>query len=159
VQNLFADPFSLVMLALIGVLIIFMVRNGRKRQAAMAQLQSGLVPGAEVMLQSGIYATVEEIDEEDNRITVRSGTSTLVVHRNAVSTIVSPIDAVADSADTVAPDDDPAFGEHYSATNAAEVERAGDEDAENSQFPSPFNWQANDKIDNDDTNGDASPKA
>lgn len=157
VQNLFSDPFSLIMLALIAVLIIFMVRNGKKRQAAMQELQSGLVPGAEVMLQSGIYGTVESIDEDDNRVTLRSGTTTLVVHRNAVSTIVAAVDAVDEPEDTVHPDDDPEFGERVDAANAAE--------AETPKFVSPFEAQSenaaddSEKPENDETNGDATPKA
>lgn len=120
------DPISILMFGLIAVLIFFMFRNGKKRQAAMQQLQSGLRPGAEVMLQSGIFATVVSIDEEDNRITVQSGTSTIVVHRNAVSQIVTPVDAPdADEVVTeLAPDDDPAFGERIAEERAAAGESA-----------------------------------
>lgn len=155
VQNLFADPFSLIMLALIAVLIIFMVRNGKKRQQAAQQMQSGLVPGAEVMLQSGIYGTVDSIDEEDNRVTLRSGNSTLVVHRNAVSTIVAPADVAPEAAEIVHPDDDPAFGERVDAAQA--------EEAAAPEFRSPFEAQADEKPaqtdENDEKNGDAAPKA
>ena len=158
VQNLFADPFSLIMLALIAVLIIFMVRNGKKRQQAAQEMQSGLIPGAEVMLQSGIYGTVEEINEEDNRVTLRSGTSTLVVHRNAVSTIVTPSDADVAVAETVHPDDDPAFGEHVDAAKADEPAAP--------EFHSPFDGSTEQTGENttaagedDEKNGDAAPKA
>lgn len=102
---------TLIMFGLIAVLIVFMIRNGRKRQQAAQEMQSKLRPGAEVMLQSGIYGTVEEVDEAENRVTVRSGTSTLVVHRNAVGQIIAPADSPEAPADEVAPDDDPAFGE------------------------------------------------
>jgi preprotein translocase subunit YajC len=92
------------------VLIFFMFRNGKKRQQAQQEMQNNLVPGAEVMLQSGIYATVESVDSEENRVTVRSGDSTLVVHRNAIGQIVAPAEVVSESAG-LAPDDDPEFGE------------------------------------------------
>ena len=106
------DPITLIMFGLIAVLIFFMFRNGKKRQQAMQELQNNLRPGAEVMLQSGIFATVEDVDDEENRVTVRSGTSTLVVHRNAIGQIVTPVDAPAeDDSSELAPDDDPAFGE------------------------------------------------
>lgn len=106
------DPFMIVMLALVAVLIFFMFRNGKKRQQALAELQSNMRPGAEVMLQSGIYGTIEDIDEEENRVTLRSGSSTLVVHRNAISQVVTPVDAPDDEIDeSLAPDDDPAFGQ------------------------------------------------
>ncbi|MGI8393533.1 preprotein translocase subunit YajC [Leucobacter sp. Z1108] len=112
------DPMSLIMFGLIAVLIFFMFRNGKKRQRAMQELQSNLRPGAEVMLQSGIFATIEDIDDEENRVTVRSGTSTLVVHRNAIGQVVTPVDAPAEEEAELAPDDDPSFGERLGDTSA-----------------------------------------
>lgn len=114
------------MFGLIAVLIFFMFRNGKKRQAAMQQLQNGLRPGAEVMLQSGIFGTVVSLDDEENRITVQSGTSTIVVHRNAVSQIITPVDAPESEEQTadLAPDDDPAFGERIAEERAAAGEPA-----------------------------------
>lgn len=108
------DPMSLIMLGLIGLLIIFMVRNGRKRRAQMSSLQQGMVPGAEVMLQSGIFGIFVEEDEEDpNRITIQSGDSMLVVHRNAIGNVVTAVDEPEEEiGEQLAPDDDPSFGEH-----------------------------------------------
>lgn len=125
------------MFGLIAVLIFFMFRNGKKRQAAMQELQNGLRPGAEVMLQSGIFGTIDSIDEAENRVTLLSGGSTIVVHRNAVSQIVTPSEAP--EADVVggelAPDDDPAFGERI-AGNGAEGADAAKADAETSDVES-----------------------
>lgn len=140
------DPISLLMFGLIAVLIFFMFRNGKKRQKAMQELQSGLRPGAEVMLQSGIYGTILDINEEENRATIQSGSSSLVVHRNAISQIVTPVDAPVESgaAADLAPDDDPAFGERISSENtdgasdttAAESPDASDDaDGESGQAP------------------------
>lgn len=119
------DPLSIVMFGLIAVLIFFMFRNGKKRQAAQQEMQNNVRPGAQVMLQSGIFATIESVDEEENRVTVRSGDSSFVVHRNAIGQIVTPADAPADIAETsdLAPDDDPEFGERVSdvKTEAADA--------------------------------------
>lgn len=125
------DPLSLIMIALIGVLVIFMFRNGKKRQQQMRELQDGVRPGAEVMLQSGIFGTVESIDDEDNRVTIVSGGSTLVVHRNAIGQIVQPIEVEPEA--EIAPDDDPAFGERIADASAAE---AGDEHSNDSDSTS-----------------------
>lgn len=119
------DPMTLIMFGLIAVLIIFMIRNGKKRQQAALEMQSNLVPGAEVMLQSGIYGTVEEVDEADNRVTIRSGGSTLVVHRNAVGQIIAPVESNEEPASQVAPDDDPEFGERLAERGDQPV--SGDE--------------------------------
>lgn len=108
-EALFSDPFTLLMLAALGLLIIFMFRSSRKRQAAARELQEKMQPGVEVMLQSGIFGTVVSIDEETNRVTVQSGPGTsLIIHRNAIASIVPEPVVVAD---VVAADDDPDFGE------------------------------------------------
>ena len=116
------DPMTLIMFGLIAVLIIFMIRNGRKRRQAAEEMQSNLRPGAEVMLQSGIFGTIEEVDEADNRVTVRSGTSSIVVHRNAIGQIITPIVTSDEPTADIAPDDDPAFGERLSETEEAAVD-------------------------------------
>lgn len=112
------DPITIIMFGLIAVLIFFMFRNGKKRQQAMQELQNSLRPGAEVMLQSGIFATIESIDEEENRATVRSGDSTIVVHRSAIAQVVKPVEADASEGE-LAPDDDPEFGERISREETA----------------------------------------
>lgn len=105
------DVTSVIMLGLIGLLIIFMVRNGRKRREMLSKLQEGIRPGAQVMMQAGIYGTIESIDEDDdNRILIRSGDSTLLVHRNAIGNIVEPVEAPEEVEEMLAPDDDPNFG-------------------------------------------------
>jgi preprotein translocase subunit YajC len=113
---------TIIMFGLIAVLIIFMIRNGKKRQQAQQEMQNNLRPGAEVMLQSGIYATVEEVDETDNKVTVRSGTSTLVVHRNAVGQIVTPVVVEDEPSGDLAPDDDPEFGERVGEIGGAKAD-------------------------------------
>lgn len=123
------DPMTLIMLGLVAVLIFFMFRNSRKRQAQQQEMQNNMQPGAEVMLQSGIYGVIDSIDEETNRAVIVSGTTTLVVHRNAIGQIVTPVDAPAETEEpsSLAPDDDPAFGERLNAADAAdEAASAGD---------------------------------
>ncbi len=128
------DPMTLIMFALIGVLVFFMFRNGRKRRAQQEELQTKMVPGAEVMLQSGIYAVIESIDEEAGRATVVSGNSTLVVHRNAIGQVVTPVESFEENEDdsSIAPEDDPSFGEHMSAADEADTELPNNSDDKNS---------------------------
>lgn len=105
------------MLALIGLLIIFMVRNGRKRKEQIAQMQQGMVPGAEVMLQSGIFGVyVDSVEGDDNKVILQSGDSQFIVHRQAISNIVTPIDDVVTDEETIAPDDDPNFGDRLDSS-------------------------------------------
>ena len=126
-ERTIVDPITLVMFGLIAVLIFFMFRNGKKRQQAQQELQNSLRPGAEVMLQSGIFGTIESIDEESNRATVMSGTSTIVVHRSAISQVIAGAEAPAESAEPqLAPDDDPEFGERLNAESEKVEDAASD---------------------------------
>ncbi len=82
----------LVLLILVGYLLL--IRPARKRARATAQLQSALSPGDEVMLSSGLFATV--VDVTDEVATVELGPGTVVrVHRGAVTQII--VDRTPDS--------------------------------------------------------------
>ena len=125
------DPITLLMFGLIAVMIFFMFRNGKKRQAAQQELQNSVREGAEVMLQSGIFGTIEDIDDEANRVTVRSGTSTIVVHRSSIAQVLKPSDFVEEVVEIdVAPDDDPKFGEHIAEQNVTPENDASDENTD-----------------------------
>ncbi|WP_125099550.1 preprotein translocase subunit YajC [Leucobacter chromiireducens] len=164
------DPITILMFALIALLIFFMFRNGKKRQQAMQELQNGLRPGAEVMLQSGIFGTVESVDEEDNKVVVRSGTSTLVAHRNAIAQIITPSEAPAEEqTSTLAPDDDPEFGERIANANG-ETAAAAAETTEAQELPevtdaaagepqAPATEGDSDRPDTDQQGGEQTPKA
>ncbi len=65
------DPFTIIMLAVLAVLIFFMFRNSRKRQADAQQLQSKVQPGAKVMTNFGVFGTILSIDEEENQVAPR----------------------------------------------------------------------------------------
>lgn len=83
------DPFSLLMMAALALLIFFMFRNSRKQRQAQAELQEKLVPGAEVMTSFGLYATVVDIDDETNVATIDAGGgTTLRVHRQVLTKVV-----------------------------------------------------------------------
>jgi preprotein translocase subunit YajC len=102
------DPFTLIMFAVLALLIFFMFRNSRKRQKDLAELQTQMVPGAEVMTASGIYGTLVSFDEEDNLayLEVSPGT-VLKLHRQTIARVVEPTTTVADDASALV-DDAPA---------------------------------------------------
>jgi preprotein translocase subunit YajC len=77
--------------AILVVLVLFMFRNGRKRQKDLAALADSLKPGAEVMTTFGVFGTVESFDESENKVVLRtSPTSELTIHRQAVGRVVTP---------------------------------------------------------------------
>lgn len=83
---------TILIVVVLAVLLLFMFRNGRKRQRDQATLASTLKPGAEIMTSGGIFGTIESIDEDENRIVLKTGpTSQLTVHRQAVGRVVTPV--------------------------------------------------------------------
>lgn len=102
------DPITLVMLAVLALLIFFMFRNSRKRQKEQAELQTRMVPGAEVMLSFGVYGTLLSVNDEDNtaRVEVSEGT-VLRVHRQTLTRVVDAAGAPDGSHDDLPHDDEP----------------------------------------------------
>jgi preprotein translocase subunit YajC len=83
------DPFTLVMLAVLAVLVFFMFRNSRKRQKDQAELQTKMVPGAEVMTSFGLYGLLVAIDDDTNIAEVEVSPGTIVrVHRQTLAKVV-----------------------------------------------------------------------
>ena len=75
-------------------MIFFMFRNSRKRKRDAEELQSKIVPGAEVMTQHGIYGTLISVDDEKNEAIIETTPGTqLRVHRQTISRVVDPVEA------------------------------------------------------------------
>jgi len=102
------DPFTIIMLAVLAVLIFFMFRNSRKRKADAEQLQSKVQPGAKVMTNFGVFGTILSIDEEENQVLLETSPGTvLTVHRQTVARVVEP--SAAEATESLA--SEPEFGE------------------------------------------------
>lgn len=83
------DPISLFMIAVLGLLIYFMIRNSRKQRKTQEELAEKLKPGAEVMTSFGLFATVVEIDDEKNVAVLDIGKGVKVrVHRQTLTKVV-----------------------------------------------------------------------
>lgn len=112
-------PFEIVMLAVLALLIFFMFRNSRKRQAQARELQSQVVAGAEVMTNFGVYGTILSIDDEENKVLLETVPGTiLTVHRQTIARVVTPTEfeeAEEAAGVTAATDSDPEFGERLAA--------------------------------------------
>lgn len=104
------DPMMILLVLMVLVMVFFMFRNAKKNKERMETLRNNTRPGAKVFLEGGIYAEIVSIDEENNRMIVRSGDSTLEVHLRSILQIDEGTAAVVtDAAATQAPviDDKP----------------------------------------------------
>ncbi|MEJ7794726.1 MAG: preprotein translocase subunit YajC [Nocardioides sp.] len=82
------------LLPIIGIALLFwllIIRPQSRRQKAVRAMQSELEPGAEVMLSSGIFGTLEQVEDDHVRLRVADGV-TLKVIKNAVANVVPPAD-------------------------------------------------------------------
>lgn len=84
------DPLTIGMLVILAVLIFFMFRNSRKRKAQQEELQSQIVPGAEVMTNFGLFGTLKSIDEASNVAELEVSPGNVVrVHRQTIAKVVT----------------------------------------------------------------------
>jgi preprotein translocase subunit YajC len=101
----------LPLVLLVGVGYLLLIRPARKRAQATASLQAALSAGDEVMLSSGLFGTVVDIQDEVVRVELAPGT-VVRAHRGAVTQIIkdqpspSVPDEAPDSEDEHVPLDD-----------------------------------------------------
>jgi preprotein translocase subunit YajC len=88
------DWFSIGLIALLAVMIIFMFRSSRRRRREAEELQTKIQPGAEVMTQHGIYGKLLSIDEESNEALIETTPGTILrMHRQVIARVVDPTEA------------------------------------------------------------------
>ena len=86
------DPFSLVLLLLLVPLVLLSIR-GSKQRKAVAQMQSELGRGAEVMTASGQFGRVTDVREDRVEIEVAPGVRTWWLRQAIARTVDSPAPA------------------------------------------------------------------
>ena len=120
--------------ALLAIVIIFMFRNSRKRRRDQEELQTKMVPGAEVMTQTGIFGTLVSIDDETNQAIIETTPGTkLRVHRQVLARVVEPDEVPLDdqpaergvqlNEDNAMPAGDPQYGERVDETKPKRAPR------------------------------------
>lgn len=114
--DFFSQNFlTIALVAVLAIMVIFMVRNSRKRKRDAEELKNKFVPGVEVMTQHGIYGTLISVDDEKNEAIIETTPGTrLRVHRQTVARVIEPQD-VAPEQDVVAEEPvvtgEPEYGE------------------------------------------------
>lgn len=96
---MFEDPLSLALIAIAGVLIVFMFISSRRRRRDAETMRAKIVPGAEVMTSQGIYGTLLSVDEEKNEAIIETTPGTrLRVHSQTIAKVVEEIEPAEDEA-------------------------------------------------------------
>ena len=122
---------ELILFGLLGVLLVFMIFNTRKRNKQMKAEQEAkatkTVPGVKVLLQGGLYGTIVAFDPEnlDEPALVEIAPGTIIeVHSQAILRIVEPTtvdddidDDIDADADAALESDDLAIDEELPAPN------------------------------------------
>jgi preprotein translocase subunit YajC len=83
------NPSLLIFIVVIAGMFWFMSRSQRKNRQRVADLQSRLTPGQEVMTGAGIYGRIIDTDGDKARIEVAPGV-VLTVAKQAVARAVDP---------------------------------------------------------------------
>ena len=78
-------PFLL--LAVVFYLLIFRPMRARQKEfVSLKQLQDSVEPGSRIMMASGIFGTVVEVEEESLVLEIATGTE-ITIARGAVATV------------------------------------------------------------------------
>ena len=128
---------TLVMLAVVAVLVLFMIRNNRKRKRDAAEMATKFVPGAEVMTSFGLYGTLVSIDEAENTVILETAPKTTVkLHRQAIARVVTPAPEAKTPVAAAVSTEAPAFGERDAAHKPAAKKPAAKKPAAKTQASS-----------------------
>jgi preprotein translocase subunit YajC len=82
------------LLWIVAIAVIFwllIIRPAQRRQKEVARVQASIAPGETVILTSGIFGTVSELDDATVQVEISPGVN-IKVARGAVSSVVRPDD-------------------------------------------------------------------
>lgn len=110
------------LIAVAGVLIVFMFLSSRRRRREADTMRAKIVPGAEVMTGQGIFGTLISVDEDKNEAVIETTPGVkLRVHSQSIAKVVEdePVaedveateSRVALNESSVEPIAEPEFGE------------------------------------------------
>jgi preprotein translocase subunit YajC len=96
--------FVVEFLPLVGIVLLFwlfIIRPASRRQKELGRMQSSLSEGDDVVLTSGIFGTVSQVDDDHLRVEIADG----VVIRVARGAVGSKVQRPDDDGDTEHADD------------------------------------------------------
>lgn len=84
---------NVILFGALGVMIVFMFMNNKKRKKQADDLQASIAVGSYVMLTSGIYGTVTAF--EDDKVVLESAGSKMLVNKLAIRQVETKKPAAA----------------------------------------------------------------
>ena len=87
---------NIILFGALGVMIVFMFMNNKKRKKQADDLQASIVVGSYVMLTSGIYGSVAALEDDKVVLETSPGTK-LVVNKLAIRQVEANKPAVANT--------------------------------------------------------------
>ena len=127
-ERLFVKNFALPVLFFVVLYVVLILPQGRKRRQAAA-LQRAVEPGSRVLLTSGLYAIVVEIEEDTIILEAAVGVH-LRYAKAAVLRVVPHLDETDEDYDDEIDEDDDAAGHDDAAEHADDDHEHGDHDHE-----------------------------
>jgi preprotein translocase subunit YajC len=106
------------LLPLIGIALLFwlfIIRPASRRQRELGRMQSSLTVGDEIVLTSGVYGTVAQVEDDHVLVEIAPGVA-IKVARGAVGTIATKVDQ-PDDQDQPHEDHEPGIGAEDSKEN------------------------------------------
>lgn len=127
------------LLILLGALLVFMFWNSsrrmKKQREEQAQKARQTVPGAEVLLQGGLYGTIVEFDpdnlDQPAIVEIAPGVD-IKVHSQAILRIITPADEVDDEFDGIVDKYHETHDGETADAVATDAEPAADSDSDGS---------------------------
>lgn len=141
------DPLTIGMVLILAVLVFFMFRNNRRRKQQMAELQTQMVPGAEVMTNFGLFGTLRSIDEVSKQAELEISPGVVItVHSQTLAKVIDPdeprsveeaqaraeaeqaaLESDSEVVDEITLDDEPEYGERVDPTKPGRDAKKTDE--------------------------------
>lgn len=82
----------LPLIAIVALFYFMMIRPQRKRQAQMAEMQRNLLPGNQVMTNTGMFGTIVDVDDDGVTVEISPGVNVRMV-KQSIGQVVNPPEA------------------------------------------------------------------
>lgn len=100
------DPTFILIAVALAAFVFFQFRSAKRRKAEAEERVASIIPGVEVMTQSGIFGTLVSMDNDENFAYVEIAPNVIIkLHSQAIRNAVTPdVEEPEDDADEAGPE-------------------------------------------------------